>query len=322
MVMKLYDTDLVMEREFPELFSVKDGEIHESVVNIQLPAGRAQYREICFDGVHIGYGNAELAQQVILNFESDFETVEMHFALKGNSSARTAGLQCGVDFERHQHNIIYANQMSGEMHWNSREFCLFEVNLSPVFFKKYLPEDSVSFNRFRRFMEDGQSGILHSENRLISLQMYRVIDEIIHCNRKGLFKRMFLEAKVIELLLLQLEQGHGDGPGNSTLKKKDTEKIYAVREYILSHLQEVSSLADLARTVGTNEFILKKGFRELFGTTVFGFWNDAKMEQARKMLSEQGMNVCEVSDSVGYKNPRHFSAAFKKKFGVSPGAVR
>lgn len=35
------------------------------------------------------------------------------------------------------------------------------------------------------------------------------------------------------------------------------------------------------------------------------------MEQVKKMLIDHEMNVNEVSSSIGYKNPRHFSAAFK-----------
>lgn len=48
---------------------------------------------------------------------------------------------------------------------------------------------------------------------------------------------------------------------------------------LLSHLDTTCSLTDLARRVGISEFALEKGFRELFGTTVFGFWHEAKMEQ-------------------------------------------
>ena len=95
-----------------------------------------------------------------------------------------------------------------------------------------------------------------------------------------------------------------------------------MRDYLLSHLDTTCSLTDLAHRVGTNEFALKKGFRALFGTTVFGFWHDVKMEQARRLLIEEDRSISEVSDMVGYQNPRHFSSAFRKKFGVLPSRVR
>ena len=66
---------------------------------------------------------------------------------------------------------------------------------------------------------------------------------------------------------------------------------------------------------------LKKSFKELFGIPVIEYLYNLKMEHARKMLYEQGMYVSEVSSIVGYKNPNHFSTAFKRKFGVKPSKV-
>jgi AraC-like DNA-binding protein len=42
------------------------------------------------------------------------------------------------------------------------------------------------------------------------------------------------------------------------------------------------------------------------------------MEYAKQLLSEQSLTVSEVSERIGYKNQRHFSTAFKKKYGFSP----
>ncbi|ODS86434.1 MAG: AraC family transcriptional regulator [Cytophagaceae bacterium SCN 52-12] len=325
MVLKLYDTDLaemIMEKEYPAVFSVQDGGIRESEVQLDLPAGRGYYKEIYFEHVHIGYGSAALAREVRLDFESDFETVEMHFSLKGGSSARTGHFSGEVDFSGNQHNIIYANRLKGEMRWHPTDFQLLEINLSPRFFTRFLPEGSHLSDRFRETIEKGRSGLLSATHRLISLRMYELIREIMHCNRKGIFKRMFLEARVIELLLLQLEQMDEAPHPAVSLRKPDIDKLYAVRDYLLAHLDTTCSLTDLAHRVGTNEFALKKGFRELFGTTVFGFWHDAKMEQARKLLAEEDRSVSEVSDLVGYQNPRHFSSAFRKKFGVLPSRMR
>ena len=91
---------------------------------------------------------------------------------------------------------------------------------------------------------------------------------------------------------------------------------------MLHNLDSANSLIDLAHQVGTNEFTLKKGFKELFGTTVFAFWNDIKMEQARNLLLEQNINITEIAHIMGYKNQRNFSAAFKKKYGIVPSQLK
>lgn len=325
MALKLYGDDAanpLMERDHPLTGTSQYPDIREFETHLDLPSGTGSYHEIYFGDIHIGYGTASLADKVLLNFETDHETVEMHFALKGRSSAASGNFSKNIDFSDCQNNIIYASGMEGTMEWESRNFELFEINLSPDFFKRFLPDDSLLFETFRNSMEKGIGCQLDPSHHKISARMYQIINEIINCDRKGMFKRMLIEAKTIELLLLQFEQAADQSQTKSALKRAEIDKIQAVKDFITANSQSDHSLIELAHYAGTNEFTLKKGFKELFGTTVFGFWNDLKMEEARKMILEKEMNISEVADAVGYKNSRHFSTAFKRKFGIIPSQLK
>ena len=208
------------------------------------------------------------------------------------------------------------------MEFDGHDMQILEINLAPGFFKKFLPENSGLFEAFRTAIEDRNSCLIAPEHRRISIEMYQILTDIMHCNRKGTFKRIYLEAKITELLLLQLEQFFSTKDSISTVSKRNEEKIHAVRDYIMANLSKNCTLTDLAHQVGTNEFTLKKGFKELFGTTVFNFWNDLKMEEAKKLLISGELNVNEISDRMGYKNPRHFSTAFKRKYNIIPSKIR
>jgi len=63
---------------------------------------------------------------------------------------------------------------------------------------------------------------------------------------------------------------------------------------------------------------LKEGFKQIYGTTVYGFLFDYKMELARKLLESGIHNVNEVGLKVGYSTASHFIAAFKKHYGTTP----
>lgn len=325
MTLRLYDENLgniLMEKNDPVPYFLPDGNIQECITKLSPPYGNGFYHEISFANVHISFGNISLTNRLQLYLESDFDSVEMHFTLKGKSKAISGNFQKTVEFDSCQHNIIYAHHMEGRMEFEGPEMYLFEINLAPEFFIKFLPEDSGLFEMFRNSINKQNSSLIKPEHNRITPVMYEILNDIVHCNRKGTFKRIYLEAKVSELLLLQLEQFFDNDFLPSSLQKKDIEKMYAVREYILNNLKSESSLTELAHLVGTNEFTLKKSFKELFGTTVFGFWNDIKMEQAKKMLLNSDLNISEISDSIGYKNPRHFSSAFKRKFNILPSKIR
>jgi len=60
------------------------------------------------------------------------------------------------------------------------------------------------------------------------------------------------------------------------------------------------------------------GFKEVYGNTVYGFVMDTRLNHARRMLDVGEKSVNEVAFDIGYTNPSHFIAAFKKKFGTTP----
>jgi AraC-like DNA-binding protein len=74
----------------------------------------------------------------------------------------------------------------------------------------------------------------------------------------------------------------------------------------------------LARIVGINDCKLKAGFRHVFGTTVFGYLHDCRMERSRQLLEAGEMTVTEAAQAVGFVSRGHFAAAFKRRFGVNP----
>lgn len=98
----------------------------------------------------------------------------------------------------------------------------------------------------------------------------------------------------------------------------DREKIVKAREVLLQHIGEPLTIRELSRKVAINECYLKKGFKEMFGTTIFDFYQSQRMEHARYLLYEKGLSVTEVSVMLGYSSISHFSTAFKKHTGLKP----
>lgn len=98
----------------------------------------------------------------------------------------------------------------------------------------------------------------------------------------------------------------------------DREKIIKAREILIQHIGEPITIKELSRKVAINECYLKKGFKEMFGTTIFDFYQSQRMEHAKYLLYEKGLSVTEVSLMLGYSSISHFSTAFKKHTGLKP----
>ncbi|MEH2447971.1 MAG: AraC family transcriptional regulator [Nostoc sp.] len=172
---------------------------------------------------------------------------------------------------------------------------------------------------------EGKTRQNYIEDNLLTPAMILPLQQIINCPFQGMTKQIYLEAKCLELIALKLEQltkTKNASIKSITLKPKDIEKIHHARDILIFQQENPPSLLDLALKVGINDNKLKIGFRQVFGTTVFGYLHNHRMEIARQLLQDGKMHVATVANAVGYANPSHFAAAFKRKFGVSPSECK
>ncbi|MEH1830633.1 MAG: AraC family transcriptional regulator [Nostoc sp.] len=151
--------------------------------------------------------------------------------------------------------------------------------------------------------------------------MQGLVQQILCCPYQGLTKRMYLESKALELMTLLVEEeleAKESRHNPTALKPNDIDRIHHAKNILLENLDNPPSLIELAKQVGLNDRSLKQGFRRVFGTTAFGYLHDYRLEKARQLLNTGEIKVIEVADSIGFASRSYFTAAFKRKFGLSP----
>lgn len=74
----------------------------------------------------------------------------------------------------------------------------------------------------------------------------------------------------------------------------------------------------LAADVGISRVQLHRKVKEMMGITVGDFIRNLRLQQAARLLEQGDLNISQITYAVGLTNPTHFSAAFKKYFGVTP----
>ena len=152
--------------------------------------------------------------------------------------------------------------------------------------------------------------------------MQAVAHQIINCPYHGLTRQLYLEGKAYELIAYKLEQSLSNKKEYQktfTLRPHDIERVHHARELVSRDFQNPPKLLDLARAVGLPHPKLNFCFREVYGTTIFGYLREMRLNKAKALLDEGRMNVTEVAYSVGYSSLSHFAKAFKDHFGTAPG---
>jgi AraC family transcriptional activator of pyochelin receptor len=252
------------------------------------------------------------------------ETAESVFVLDGASESGFYNLSSRVRCNTNQHNFQYNKQFGGEHLISSPGFHALTITYDLDFLKQLLQHDDNDTTGQLANCVSGQKPYLAST---AALACQGRITELIAGMRRspftGIMRYLFLESNMMELFALQMLQvhlaaGRKEHAGWSAI---DHEKLHAVKNYIENNYLENFSLKDLTYKFGLNEFKLKKGYKQLFQTTVFGHVHGLRMQKAKTLLEKKLMTVTEASYFIGYENVSSFCAEFKKRFGYSPGRL-
>lgn len=152
-----------------------------------------------------------------------------------------------------------------------------------------------------------------------------ILHEIEHHQFKGLFRKMFLESKALALLLCfhanQTAELNNCSSCKFLSRPTEKDKIMKAKEIILSNLEQAPTITELSLMAGINQCYLKKGFKELFGQTVYEFIQAQRMQKAKLLLTTTDLSVGQVAESVGFSSGSNFSTAFKKFSGIFPSEL-
>lgn len=295
--------------------------VQERREKISFSFGDMELVQISLPDIFIVYGDMQLQQRYFrLRSMEGEDVVELNFALAGNGivSNRASGAQ--YHFQSNLHNIMYVPAFDGDAAYASLDpYKFFEVHFSRPYFLDLVKDTGRVLSGFAERIDQKLEANASGESLQITFAMHRCIRDIMDCHLSGGLKLLFLQAKCVELLILQAEAFERSRPGKTTLTSAhDKDCITYAREYLLQHITDPPTLQELAAIAGTNTFKLKNGFKELFNNTVFGYLNEMRLDQARTLLQE-GIPIKEVADRTGYSSVQHFSTAFRKKFNIPPG---
>lgn len=150
-----------------------------------------------------------------------------------------------------------------------------------------------------------------------------IVEQILDCPYSSPASSLYFEGKSIELMAGMMDSI--SSKSNESKKEKysfspyEVEQLYCAKEILMKNLIDPPSLDELAKTTGMNHVKLNRGFKETFGTTVFGLLREIRLAKAKQAIISGEMNVTEASYSVGYSCISYFSKIFKNHYGHSPG---
>ena len=301
----------------------------ESVYTLEKPFGRLTYRCIRLRaGLELSISQLELEENLrVVQTTQNYSALALSFCIVGefqgqyqNSSVVQYAGPSKNYLSLSQGDVVFITDYSAK-----HPISMLTINVAPDWWEELCSEtlEREALGKTVK-VQTSQAEILGTVG-WTTPTMVSAIHQILACPYQGKVKQLYLESKTLELLALKLEQMRQpdlSGDNKITLKSDDIHRLYQAKEILLTDIEHPPSLIELARQVGINDFKLKRGFRQIFGTTVFGCLYNHRMERAKQLLDTHNLKVAQIAQAVGYANPSQFSAAFKRKFGFSPKMYR
>lgn len=236
--------------------------------------------------------------------------LELVFCMEGNRYCKAKDEECNFCKHSQSHNCdeLVDTIDVACFRFNSDHLSQFVKGLKTTSFS----EDILNFKHTSSF----------SKTLPLCEKTRTVLNALMNHTYSDSMENIFINAQTQMLLLYSMECMGGEGVEDFACKflanEADREKISLAREVLLQHIGEPLTIKELSRKAAINECYLKKGFKEMYGTTIFDFFQSQRMEHAKYLLYEKGLTVTEVSSSLGYSSISHFSTAFKKHTGIKP----
>ncbi len=300
------------------------GDEHGSISACHNEAGSFTLNEVSTDDFDICYGQLSASRDVTLFITAKHRFLGMLFNLGGDIELSASGFRL-----RHvphaQYGLIYSPAIDVQVAMRKQHTYLFlSAGIRKEKRIEYFREVPI-VSAFIRSMRDNQASYIGPPSGIVPHEVRKVVEAVARDFERqkfvGVVGGHLLNARMHELL------NHVVKPGgwSATVKRipqSEQRAVESIHVHLLAHLDShPGTLQQMGQLAGMSSNRLNQRFKERYGATIFEFLKQARWEKVEELLG-QNVALQDIASAVGYSSVSHFTAAFKKKYGISPGRAR
>lgn len=166
----------------------------------------------------------------------------------------------------------------------------------------------------RSTLAGNESFVFHET---MTSEMERILIRLSAVNESTPLANLLYQTKAYELIYLLFAKLLARSIHSSvSMNQADVEKMYALKASLLTDLSQIPQLPQLARNAGMSQTKMQQLFRQIFGDSVYNYYQSVRMNEAARLLAT--LSVAETGYQLGFTNLSHFSRLFQKHYSLNP----
>jgi AraC-like DNA-binding protein len=130
--------------------------------------------------------------------------------------------------------------------------------------------------------------------------------------------KLFAPAIIREIIYRLLKGKQGERLSHLVTAEGDTRRISRAVKKLRENIDKPLKVENMARELGMSVSGFHNHFKSVTAMSPLQFQKQIRLQEARRLMLAENMDVAGASFRVGYEDPSYFSREYKKLFGAPP----
>ena len=159
----------------------------------------------------------------------------------------------------------------------------------------------------------------------LDAEYLKLMDELWNVRKDDPLQNIFLQNRVTLLIerffkrlsdkMKKIEAGHD-------IPEDEMQRLMKVENLLVKDFSEKPpAIEELARLVNMSATRLKRGFKEMYGSGIYSYYQTMRLQKAKELLLSGNHSIKQTAAASGFYNTANFSTAFKKQFNILPSQL-
>ncbi len=159
----------------------------------------------------------------------------------------------------------------------------------------------------------------------LDAEYLQLMNELWNVKQGDPLQNIFLQNRVtllIERFFTRLSAKMKKLEGGADIPEDEMQRLMEVEERLVKDLSEKPpSIEELAKMVTMSATKLKKGFKQMYGSGIYSYYQTMRLQKAKELLIGGKYSIRETAAATGFYNTANFATAFKKHYGILPSQL-